>query len=70
MFELVKTLLFYSVFPVIQSIIFYLSNYHEDGVNNIDPPTTYLLQGVPTFRTIAIILSLLNTNCQPEKLMH
>jgi hypothetical protein len=26
-----------------------------DGVNNIGTPTTHLLQGVPTLRTIAIL---------------
>jgi hypothetical protein len=31
-------------------------NFLGDGVNNIDIPTTHLLQGVTTYRTIAILL--------------
>jgi hypothetical protein len=32
------------------------SNFLVDGVNNIGTPSTHLLQGVPTYRAIAITL--------------
>jgi hypothetical protein len=45
-------------FPMMQSIHSKYSNFLADGVNNVDTLTTHLLQGVPMFRTIAIIVHL------------
>jgi hypothetical protein len=39
-------------FPVMQSIHNKQSNFLVDDDNNIAIPTTHLLQGVPTYRTI------------------
>jgi hypothetical protein len=46
-----------NTFTGMQSIHSKSRNFLEDGVNNIGTPTTHLLQGVPTYGTIAIIWS-------------
>ena len=42
-----------NTFPLMKSIHSKKSNFPEDAVNNIDPPTTNLFQGVPTHRIIS-----------------